>query len=68
MTTKKSNKSFVLAVVFMVALMMLIITPTTIAWFTDTSTANINSTINFGKVSVDVNESNTKTFISPVSV
>lgn len=65
MTTKKSNKSFVLAVVFMVALLMLIITPTTIAWFTDTGTANINSTIDFGTVAVGINDDNAKTFITP---
>ena len=40
----------------MVALIFAVLIPTTLAWFTDSATANINSTINFGTVKIGVGE------------
>lgn len=52
---RKSNTSFVLTVCLMAVLIVSLMVPTALAWFTDTATGDSSTNINFGKVDIGVN-------------
>ncbi len=53
---KKNNRlSFILSVCLMSALILALLIPTTIAWFTDSATKTANTKINLGSVNVGIN-------------
>ncbi len=56
LSKKKNNKSYIMAVILMIALIFALMVPTTIAWFTDTEVAGANFSLNFGEVSVNTLE------------
>ncbi len=54
---KQNNKAFTLTVVLMISLILALLLPTAIAWFTDSETTNSTSTINFGSVAIGTSDS-----------
>ena len=55
LSKKKNNSSFILTVCLMIAVIVGLMIPTALAWFTDSSTAGGNTPINFGTVNVGIN-------------